>query len=285
MKLVIVSGLSGSGKSIALDTLEDAGYYCIDNLPITMINNLIDQIKNDLHRHNDRFAIGIDVRNKIEDIRGFPALLKRLRADGLDISVMFLQTDDNTLIKRFGETRRTHPLTSDSMSLADAIELERRELEPIASNADLFIDTTNTNIYQLRSLIQQRISGADGDHIALLFTSFGFKFGVPHDADLVFDARCLPNPYWEPELRPYSGMDQPVIDYLSAADEVNDMLDDITGFLDNWLPRFESINRRYITVAIGCTGGRHRSVYLVERLGQHYRQHYPNVQIRHREMT
>ena len=285
MKLVIVSGLSGSGKSIALNTLEDAGYYCIDNLPITMISSLIEQIKSDLYKHNDRFAIGIDVRNKIEDIRNFPRLLESLRKEGLDSSVMFLQTDDNTLIKRFSETRRTHPLTSEHMTLADAIRLERRELEPIASNADLFIDTTNTNIYQLRSLIQQRVTSSSDDGIALLFQSFGFKFGVPHDADFVFDARCLPNPYWEPELRPYTGRDGPVIEYLSGNDDVKQLTEDITRFLDNWLPRFESINRKYITIAIGCTGGRHRSVYLIEELCGRYRKKYRNVQTRHREMT
>jgi UPF0042 nucleotide-binding protein len=250
-----------------------------------MISSLIEQIRSDLHKHNDRFAIGIDVRNKIEDIRDFPRLLKSMQGEGIDTSVMFLQTDDNTLIKRFSETRRTHPLTSNTMTLADAIMLERKELEPVASNADLFIDTTSTNIYQLRSLIQQRLTNGNDNNIALLFQSFGFKFGVPHDADFVFDARCLPNPYWEPELRAYSGRDTPVIEYLSGIDDVKSMIDDITCFLDNWLPRFESINRKYITIAIGCTGGRHRSVYLIEELRSHYREKYRNVQTRHREMT
>lgn len=285
MKLIIVSGLSGSGKSIALNTLEDLDYYCIDNLPVGMLRSFADQMTGDWGHNRSDYAVGVDARNSSQDLEHFPKLLTELRALDIDCTVFFLQSETNILLKRFSETRRKHPLTDKKTALADAIKKERQLLEPVAANADLFIDTSSTTIHQLRDLIRDRVALDQPDSMSLLFESFGYKHGIPSDADFVFDVRCLPNPHWEAELRPYCGRDQPVIDYLEQQAPVTDMLAQLKSLLEQWLPCFEAENRSYMTVAIGCTGGQHRSVYMVEQLARHFSTKRANVVVRHRELS
>jgi UPF0042 nucleotide-binding protein len=285
MKLLIISGLSGSGKSIALNTLEDLGYYCIDNLPIGMLPSLMEQLTDNWGKNHDYLAVGIDARNSHQDFDNFSRWLESTATQSLEIEVLYLEADNLTLLKRFSETRRRHPLTTGDMSLTDAIKLERELLYPIASNADLLIDTTHTNIYQLRDVIRKRVSDGNEEAMSVLFQSFGFKHGVPTDADYVFDLRCLPNPHWEANLRPFTGRDEKVIEYLKDQPWVVEMKKQIIDFLTIWLPRFEKENRSYMTVAIGCTGGQHRSVYMVETLAAHFKQSRNKVMIRHRELS
>lgn len=280
MQLVIVSGLSGSGKSIALSTLEDCGYYCIDNLPVRLIEPFVRESSRD----QGKTAISIDCRNLSGDVNLFGEALSTLKKFAIPYRILFLIAASQTLLNRYSETRRKHPLShATGLPLADAIEHERRLLESIAAYADLIIDTTHTNIHQLRELVLARL-GEDNRQLALCFTSFGFKHGIPLDADFVFDARCLPNPHWEPELRPLTGRDPPVADYLQNLPETAQFLTQIETFLKTWLPRFRAQNRSYLTIAIGCTGGRHRSVYLAEKLGQVFSGPY-SVVVRHRELA
>ncbi|MCX8049456.1 MAG: RNase adapter RapZ [Methylohalobius sp.] len=280
MHLVIVSGLSGSGKSIALSTLEDSGYYCIDNLPVRLIEPFICESVQGL----GKTAISIDCRNLAGNINLFGEALNTLKQFAIPYRILFLLADPQTLINRYSETRRKHPLSHlGNLPLAEAIEQERKLLEPIAACADLIIDTTHTNIHQLRQLVLARL-GEDNRQLALCFTSFGFKHGLPLDADFVFDARCLPNPHWEPELRPLTGRDPEVAQYLEKLPETGRFLSQIETFLTTWLPCFSAHNRSYLTIAIGCTGGRHRSVYLAEKLGQMFADLYPVV-VRHRELV
>lgn len=284
MKLVIVSGLSGSGKSVALHTLEDLDYFCIDNLPMGLLEAFVQQLLDNPQPGQDNVAVGIDARNQSPDLQQFPDTLKRLRGRGIRIEILYLQADDETLLKRFSETRRRHPLSRGNVTLADAIRRERSLLQPISANASLHIDTTHTNVHQLRDLVQERVGGKTDGTLSLLFKSFGFKHGMPEDADFVFDVRCLPNPHWDPRLRPQTGLDQDVVDYLEGQPLVDEMYTEICRFLDTWIPRFESENRSYLTVALGCTGGQHRSVYLATRLGAHFKDRYPSVLVRHREL-
>lgn len=284
MRLVIVSGLSGSGKSVALHTLEDLDYYCIDNLPIGLLEPFARQLLDNPSLRQENAAVGIDARNQSNELQHFPQIVRRLRDRGIRCEILYLQADDETLLKRFSETRRKHPLSRADVSLADAIRQERSLLEPISANASLHIDTTHTNIHQLRDLVQERVAGKTDGTLSLLFKSFGFKHGVPEDADFVFDVRCLPNPHWEAHLRPRTGLDREVAEYLDAQPMVDEMFDAIRDFLDTWIPRFESENRTYLTVALGCTGGQHRSVYLARRLGEHFHERYPSVLVRHREL-
>lgn len=283
MKLVVISGVSGSGKSNALHVMEDLDYYCIDNLPVGLLPAFAEQAaaSNETITHA---AIGIDARNLPNELHRFSYILGQLKNKGVVVEIIFLDAEDNILLKRFSETRRKHPLTEDEIPLIEAIQKERELLGPIASRADLYIDTSRTNIYQLRDLIKERITGSTSQDLSLLFESFGFKYGAPTDADFVFDARCLPNPHWESELRPYTGLDQPVIDYLKQHAIVDEMFEDIKNFILTWMPRFEAENRSYLTVAIGCTGGQHRSVYLAHQLAQTLKQIHPNTHIRHRDM-
>lgn len=285
MKLIIVSGLSGSGKSIALNTLEDLDYYCIDNLPVGMLRAFADQMTGDWGRNRRDYAVGIDARNSSQDLDHFPKLLAELRSMDIECTVFFLQSETSILLKRFSETRRKHPLTGKNTALADAIKLERTLLEPVAGNADLFIDTSSTTIHQLRDLIRDRVALDEPNAMSLLFQSFGYKHGIPSDADFVFDVRCLPNPHWEAELRPFTGRDQSVVDYLEKQSAVASMLAQLATLLDEWVPCFEAENRSYMTVAIGCTGGQHRSVYMAERLAEHFRSKRANVMVRHRELS
>lgn len=284
MKLVIVSGLSGSGKSVALHTLEDLGYYCIDNLPAGLLGALVTELTTAANPVA-RAAVGIDARNLTQSLDSIGATLDDLQNRQIDSEILFLSCETDTLIKRFSETRRRHPLTYDGLSLAEAIEREQRLLEPISQCADLSIDTTQTTLHQLRDLIRERLVRRGEHSMSLLFESFGYKHGIPVDADFVFDARCLPNPHWRAELRRLTGRDQPVADFLEREIAVQAMYSSLCSFFEQWIPAFEAENRSYLTVAIGCTGGQHRSVYLSERLATHFRQRYPGVTVRHRELS
>ncbi|MBA6420575.1 RNase adapter RapZ [Pseudomonas sp. 5Ae-yellow] len=283
MRLVVVSGRSGSGKSTALHLLEDNGFYCIDNLPAGLLPELAKQAS-EADLNLPAIAISIDARNLASDLQRFPELLKQVRDAGVQCDVLFLAAGDDVLIKRFSETRRKHPLTDSQRSLAEAIAQELRILEPIIDLATLKIDTSHLNLYQLRDQIKQRLLGSQGSTPSVLIQSFGFKRGVPADADLIFDVRCLPNPYWRPELRSYSGLDEPVREYLSSQPDVEEMYQDIRQFLNKWLPRYAAGERSYMTIAVGCTGGHHRSVYLAERLVNELRASTPNLLIRHRDL-
>ncbi len=283
-KLIIVSGLSGSGKSVALGTLEDCGYYCIDNLPV----NLIEPFARDLSTPSGEFgktAISIDCRNLSGDVNLFCRTLEILKQFQIPYHILFLNADTDSLLRRYSETRRRHPLSQTTgLPPAEAIERERQLLAAIANQADLVIDTSRLNIHQLRELIRERVGETEGQAMSLCFTSFGFKHGVPLDADFVFDARCLPNPHWEPHLRPYTGRDRQVIDYLRQLPQTQAFLDTVVLFLETWLPEFQKQNRNYMTVAIGCTGGQHRSVYLVDQLGRAFAASPYSVLVRHREL-
>ncbi|MDD5115294.1 MAG: RNase adapter RapZ [Methylobacter sp.] len=285
MKLLIVSGLSGSGKSIALDTLEDCGYYCIDNLPVTLLEDFISHVMLVDIKTYAKTAIGIDARNQSESLAAFSESLLLIRSKGIDCEIIFMQAEEATLLKRYSETRRRHPLTDLNIPLKEALKLEKEMLTPIAKHASVVIDTSRTHYHQLRDLIRDQIGERDITHISLQFQSFGFKHGVPLDADFVFDARSLPNPYWVPDLRGLTGKDQPVVDFLKEQQLVGELLKDVINFLQRWIPRFEAEGRSYLTVAIGCTGGQHRSVYLVDALARHFKTPSLNVIARHRELN
>lgn len=283
MYLVIVSGLSGSGKSTALHVLEDVGFNCIDNLPISLLPSLISQIRE--HKNNgQQFAIGIDVRNAWQDLTAFPEVIESIKQAGIPYQVLFLDARPQVLIQRFSETRRKHPLSDRHTNLIEAIATEQRLLEPVRDNADQVLDTSLLNLHELRDLVKERVVGRNDHHMAILFESFGFKHGVPVNADMVFDMRCLPNPHWKANLRPLTGKDADVINFLEEQEPVQDMYGDLESFLTRWLPSYQANNRSYITIAIGCTGGQHRSVYLAERLGSHFAQSWNDVQVRHRDI-
>jgi UPF0042 nucleotide-binding protein len=285
MRLIIVSGRSGSGKSTALNVLEDNGFYCIDNLPAGLLPELAERALLHTELLHPQVAVSIDARNLPSQLKRFPELLEEVRARHILCDVLYLDADDETLLKRFSETRRRHPLTNENRSLAEAIHDEELLLAAIIDHADLKIDTTHLNLYQLRDVLKLRLLNKPEPGTAFLIESFGFKRGMPVDADLVFDVRCLPNPYWKAELRDFSGLDQPVVDYLAAQADVEEMFQDIHAYLSKWLPRFAASNRAYVTIAIGCTGGHHRSVYLAERLGQALREPLKNLQFRHRDLA
>ncbi|HKJ77704.1 MAG TPA: RNase adapter RapZ [Gammaproteobacteria bacterium] len=285
MRLYIVSGTSGSGKSVVLHALEDLGLYCIDNLPLELLPPFAEHLRGVGSPAFQDAAVAVDARNLTSDFSRFPDILAHLEGQGLECHTLFLDAADDSLIKRFSETRRRHPLTDGEVPLAEAIRLERGLLEPISSQAEFRIDTGRTNVHQLRELILSRIQHATGRGMSVLFQSFGYKHGVPVDADFVFDVRCLPNPHWETRLQPLTGLDAKVVTFLEEQPTVDEMYRDIQGFLAHWLPRFEADNRSYLTVAIGCTGGRHRSVYFVERLARSFGEHRNNVLTRHRELS
>ncbi|ACE83321.1 RNase adapter RapZ [Cellvibrio japonicus] len=283
MHLVIVSGLSGSGKTTALHVLEDVGFNCIDNLPVSLLPALVAQIE--IHKDQaQKFAIGIDVRNAWQDLSLFPKMVSTLKEAHLPFHTIYLDSHPSVLIQRFSETRRKHPLSDKSTSLEEAIALEQNLLEPIRDAADQTIDTSHLNLHELRDLVKDRVVGRTEATMAILFESFGFKHGTPVNADLVFDARCLPNPHWKPHLRPQTGLDADVVEFLEEQVTVQEMYADIEHYLTRWLPRYQANNRSYITIAIGCTGGQHRSVYLSERLKKHFDQYYQDVQVRHRDI-
>lgn len=284
MNFFIISGLSGSGKSIALQALEDMEYYCIDNLPAILLPQFAQQL---LAQDNDDIthaAVSIDSRNR-GFLESLPQNLAQLGRLGLDYRIIFLQAEEAILIKRFSETRRKHPLTDENTALLEGIRLERQLLEPMFEAAVKRIDTSYTTPHELRALVRDFAGGEAAAGPSLLFESFGYKHGTPLEADFVFDVRCLANPYWEPELRDLSGLDRPVVEFLQAEAEVNRMVDHIRRFIEAWLPNFTAENRSYITVAIGCTGGRHRSVYVAQRLADFFAAQRLSVQTRHRELS
>ncbi|MDG1851960.1 MAG: RNase adapter RapZ [Gammaproteobacteria bacterium] len=285
MKLIVISGRSGSGKSTCLHVLEDIGYYCVDNLPASMLGTLTESVSNDLHPEFQEVAVSIDARNISEDLEKFPHIFENLDSNKIERQIIFLDADDNTLLKRFSETRRRHPLTSEKLGLLEAIKKEKLLLAPIISLSNLTIDTSSLSLHQLRDIVKNRVTGKAGTGLSVQFQSFGFKHGVPVDADMVFDVRCLPNPYWVVQLRSLNGLDKEVADYLDSQHEVQDMFTDIKDFLTRWLPKFEASNRSYITFAIGCTGGQHRSVYLCEKLKLEFNTTGYNVQVRHKEIS
>ncbi len=283
MHILIISGLSGSGKSIALNLLEDAAYYCVDNLPPQLLQPLVDQLGQQGYR---KIAVAIDIRGG-GGIESLPQQLDTLRAQKHDVQFLFLDSKTETLRKRYSETRRRHPLASDDRTLSEAIAEERVRLARVAELGH-HIDTSDLKPNALREWIRQFIAANSDGHepqtLTLSFESFGFKHGLPLDAELVFDVRCLPNPHYEPDLRALTGRDQPVIDFLEAEPDVLKMRDDIARFVETWLPAYIRDNRSYLTVGIGCTGGQHRSVYIAEWLAQHFSER-ARVLVRHRELT
>ncbi len=280
MKLLVVSGRSGSGKSVALRVMEDLGYYCVDNIPV----NLLPTLANTVMGQYERVAVSIDVRNLSNDPDELSDILSYLPRK-LELTIIYLDADHTTLIKRFSETRRLHPLSHQAMSLDEAISREQQLLDPISGRADLYIDTTELNVHQLAEQLRERILGQKTGRLVILFESFGFKYGIPKDADYVFDARFLPNPHWEPDLKPLTGIDQPVKDYLASQAIVGKYIWQINTFIASWLPHLERNNRSYLTIAIGCTGGQHRSVYIAQSLAETFGSQREDVQIRHRELV
>jgi UPF0042 nucleotide-binding protein len=284
VKLVIISGRSGSGKSTALNVLEDAGYYSIDNLPASLLTSLVAEIRSSASPEHEKLALCIDARNISRQLQELPTLLSQLPED-VETSVIYLDAHDEALIKRFSETRRRHPLSNEKTALQEALIRERDILQPIANSADVTIDTSEMLFHELRDYVQQVVLRQTGAGMLTLFQSFGFKKGLPLNADLVFDVRCLPNPHWVVALRSLTGRDPEVIEFLDKQSAVQEMFGDICQFLEKWLPRYEDNNRPYTTVAVGCTGGQHRSVYLAERLYQHFASRGVDVQVRHRDIT
>ncbi|MBN8410771.1 RNase adapter RapZ [Halomonas litopenaei] len=282
MQLVIISGRSGSGKSVALQALEDLGFYAIDNLPATLLGSLVEELENG---HSQRIAVSVDARNLPEALERFPAQLTALKQGPIDCQVVYLTSDARILLERYSHTRRRHPLTRNTdMTLAEAIESEQKALSGIRDLADLIIDSSRLSVHELRSRIAEQVADHRSGQLSLTIESFGFKRGVPPDADIVFDARCLPNPYWEPSLRDANGCDQSVITFLEHYQDVADMKRDILTWVRNWLPRYQASQRSYLTVAVGCTGGQHRSVYLAESIAAALVDDHPRIRLRHREL-
>ena len=284
MRLVIISGVSGSGKSVALHVLEDLGFYCIDNIPVPLLKPFVDEI---VWRKDPAFesvGIGLDARSRPSDLAEVPTLVQNLRDGGLAVEIIFLQADNKVLLSRFSETRRKHPLSDENTSLEEAIAKERALLSPIINSAELVIDTTRMSVYALREQIRERVAPRAPGALSIMIESFGYKNGLPANADFVFDVRCLPNPYWEPQLRPLSGKDAPVRAFLDSAPTVQRMVDDIVAFLEEWIPRYQDFQRSYLTVAIGCTGGMHRSVYVAEAVAKRLAGKHKNIRSHHNEV-
>jgi UPF0042 nucleotide-binding protein len=283
MHIVIISGRSGSGKSTALHVLEDIGYYCVDNLPVRLMSDLVRELSERKNTEISRVAIGIDARNSSTQLEMFPDTINGLRERGAEVKIIYLDADDTTLLQRFSETRRKHPISTRSISLSEAIEHESLILKPVAIRADINIDTSRMTLHELRDLVKKHV-GTDEDFMTVLIESFGFKNGIPADADMVFDVRCLPNPHWIPGLRAKTGLDEEIQEFLGVDEHVQRMISDIKTFLESWLPRFSANNRSYMTIAIGCTGGQHRSVYIVEKLKAYFETQHNRVLARHRDL-
>jgi UPF0042 nucleotide-binding protein len=281
MRLILLSGLSGSGKSVALHMLEDLDFYCIDNIPAALLQSFISHTVRSGAAVYQRTAVGIDARNPDADLATVPMLLDELKRSGIRCELLFLVTSDEELLRRYAETRRKHPLSRQGENLHDAIAMERALLEPVVNAADLVIDTSRMGVHELRELINRRVGTRPRDRMSVLFESFGFKYGIPGDADFVFDARSLPNPYWEPSLRALTGRDEAVVRFLEAQPGVARFIDDVANFVEARIAEHQAANRRYLTVAIGCTGGQHRSVYIAEQLATRIAQRWPQVALRH----
>ena len=284
MRLILVSGLSGSGKSVALHMLEDLDYYCVDNIPAGLLPMFISHTVRSNEATYGYTAVGVDARNRPAEIGSVPRLVAELKKSGVNCEVLFLRADQEALLKRYSETRRRHPLSRAGLGLQEALQQEQRLLAPVANAADLSIDTSRLSVHELRELVRERVVERRGTTPSLLFESFAYRHGVPDDADFVFDSRSLPNPYWESSLRTLSGRDEAVADFLAGHDEVQRFHDDVTGFLERWLPSLARSSRSYVTIAIGCTGGQHRSVYLAERLASHFEGRFGHALIRHRDL-
>lgn len=284
-RLIVVSGLSGSGKSVALNILEDLGYYCIDNMPAALIKALLEEIQRPDDETGTRVAIGVDARNRQRDLEALPGLISELRSGGIQADMLFLQASDDILLKRYSETRRRHPLASGGGALQAAIKKERELLGEIINAADLVLDTSRTSVYELGDAIRERVDRRAAKTLSVLVESFGFKHGIPADADFVFDLRCLPNPYWVPSLRAQTGQDQEVIEFLNNEPDFESMFEDIRDFLVRWIPKYISFNRSYLTVAVGCTGGQHRSVRMADKISEALRAMHDPVITRHKEIA
>ena len=285
LRLIIVSGLSGSGKSVALHVLEDLGYYCIDNLPAGLLIAAVDEVRQTSANLANLLAVGVDARNQAGGLKVLPDLLQQLREQGVSTDIIFLHANDEILLQRYSESRRRHPLAEQGKQLRAAIEAERAILDEVQLNADLVIDTSQSSIYELADVIRSRVDRRDTDTLSVLIESFGFKFGIPTDADFVFDLRSLPNPYWTIELRGLTGLDQEVQDFLDSHEMFTAMYEDIGAFLNRWVPHYRDANRGYLTVAIGCTGGQHRSVHMTEKLATELRKHHDPVLTRHNGLS
>lgn len=299
MKLIIISGRSGSGKSTAIQVLEDIGFYCIDNLPAALLHQTVTYLQN-LNEHSDKstdltednslvkdkIALCIDARNPVKHLEQLPNIIDGIHnaKQRCEIDFIYLDASDEVLIQRYSATRRRHPMANQANGLKSAIEYENTVLAPAADLASMRIDTTHMSLYELRDVIKYRVAKRTEQNLSLQFISFGFKHGVPLDSDMVYDLRILPNPYWDPQLRPFNGTQQPVIDFLSSQQLVNDMITDITQYVEKWLPHFKNNNRSYVTIALGCTGGQHRSVFIAEQLTSHFRPLMDNVSVYHREI-
>ena len=281
LRLIIVSGLSGSGKSVALHVLEDLGYYCIDNLPAGLLVSAVDEVRRRGNGDEIRLAVGMDARNPPDSLVEFPDVLHELQQQGVQTEIVFLHASDRILLQRYRESRRRHPLAEQGGPLRAAIESERAILAEIELSADLVIDTSDTSIYQLADVIRSRVDRRETETLSVLIQSFGFKFGIPADADFVFDLRSLPNPYWTVELRGLTGLDDEVREFLDGQDVFTAMFEDIAMFLERWVPHYEQASRGYMTIAIGCTGGQHRSVYMTEKLATRLQALHEPVLTRH----
>ena len=285
MRLIIVSGLSGSGKTVALHVLEDIGYYCIDNMPAALLKSVVEEVTTGSEQPTEMLAVGVDARNRHQDLEALPQLIDELRAQNIRTDLVFLQASDDVLLKRFSETRRRHPLAEHGGALRAAIHAERDMLAEVINAADLVIDTSRTSVYELAEAIRERVDRRKENTLSVLIESFGFKNGIPADADFVFDVRCLPNPYWDLKLRGLTGLDDEVRNFLEEQEAVVAMYTDILAFLTRWIPQYDNMHRGYLTVAIGCTGGQHRSVYMVEKLGAALGQAHDSVLTRHNELA
>lgn len=277
-RILIVTGQSGSGKSSALQVLEDLGYYCIDNLPLALLPEIVGKL--DKENNLEQLALGVDVRSTQEDLQGFEHVFQQLQKHG-SVDVIYLSTQDQGLISRFSASRRPHPLSMRYQSLNECIQAEKNLLLPIQLKATVQIDTTDKSVHDLKDVLLTKLG--QSDRLIVILQSFGYKYGIPLDADFVFDVRHLPNPHWDLELRKFSGLDQPVVEFLSMSEIANEMFDDIYQLLLKWLPTFAEGHRHYITVSVGCTGGQHRSVYMVDRLTKALAKDWP-IQVLHREM-
>jgi UPF0042 nucleotide-binding protein len=284
LRLVIISGVSGSGKSVALHVLEDLGFYCIDNIPVPLLKPFVDEIMLRKDPAFENVGIGLDARSRARDLAEVPTFVQKLRAADVACEIIFLQTDTKVLLSRFSETRRKHPLSDSTTSLEEAIAKERELLAPLSNSAELVIDTTRMPVATLRDQIRERVAPRTPGSLSIMIESFGYKNGLPANADFVFDVRCLPNPYWELQLRPLTGKDAAVREFLDAAPLVQRMVDDIVAFLEEWIPRYRDFQRSYLTVAIGCTGGMHRSVYVAEAVAKRLAAQHGNIRTNHSEL-
>ncbi|OBW93592.1 glmZ(sRNA)-inactivating NTPase [Gallibacterium genomosp. 3] len=279
MDLVIISGRSGAGKSIALRALEDIGYYCIDNLPLFLIPQLIEK----LATSQQTIAISVDIRNIPLQPQELETTLDQL-PQSCNTKIIYLDADRNTLIRRYSDTRRVHPLSKDNLSLEGSIDLEKERLEPLFQHANFVIDTTNLSTHQLAEKLREFVRGTANKDLQIIIKSFGFKYGIPQDADYIFDVRFLPNPHWEAKLRPLTGLDQPIIDFLRQFDVVREFLYSTRSYIETWLPLLEQNNRSYLTICIGCTGGKHRSVYIAQQLADYFQAKGKNIKIQHNSL-